>query len=174
MKIGHDKNFWGGVLFILIGLVFALIARGLKLGDSVLLAGYTMGTPARMGPGFFPFYLGLMLIGLGVLIAWTGVRKHAGDDGKIEKFHWKPILYVLGAVVGFGLLLKPIGMLLAGVLLVLGASLGSSEFNFRKILILAVILSVFCALVFVVGLKLPIPLCPDVESLQSSIGFCRS
>jgi hypothetical protein len=115
-----------------------------------------------------------MLALLGVLIAWTGLRTHPGDDGKLEKFHWKPILYVLGSVVGFGLLLKPVGMLISGVLLVLFASLGSAEFNFKKILLLAVILSVFCALVFVVGLKLPIPLCPDVESLQSSIGFCRS
>src|SRR4051812_32292707 len=134
MKIGHDKNFWGGVLFIVIGATFALIARGLKIGDSVLLGGYTMGTPARMGPGFFPFYLGVMLATLGVLIAWTGLRVHGNDAGKLERFHWKPILFVLGSVVGFGILLKPIGMLLAGVLLVLCASLGSSAFNFRKIL----------------------------------------
>lgn len=174
MKIGHVKNFWGGMLFIIIGGAFALIARGLKLGDTVLLAGYTMGTPARMGPGFFPFYLGVILAALGVLIAWTGMRVHPGDEGRVEKFHWKPIITVLGSVVGFGLLLKPVGMLIAGVLLVLGASLGSDEFNFRKILVLAIILAVFCALVFVVGLKLPIPLCPDIESLQSSVGFCRS
>ena len=174
MKIGHDKNFWGGVLFIVIGGLFAVIARGVKIGDSVLLAGYSMGTPARMGPGFFPFYLGVILVALGLLIAWTGLRTHANDPGLVEKFHWKPILYVLGAVVVFGLLLKPIGMLLAGVVLVVGASLGSAEFNFRRILILAIVLSIFCALVFVVGLKLPIPLCPDIESLQSTIGFCRA
>ena len=48
MKIGHEKNFWGGVLFALIGLLFVVIAKGIKLGDSVLLQGYAMGTPARM------------------------------------------------------------------------------------------------------------------------------
>ena len=174
MKIGHDKNFWGGVLFIAIGAMFALIARGLKFGDSVVLAGCTMGTPARMGPGFFPFYLGVILMLLGIVVLVSGLKVHPGDDGKIEKFHWRPILFVLGAVVVFGLLLKPIGMLLAGVVLVLGASLGSYEFKFVKILVLGVALSIFCALVFVTGLKLPIPLCPDIESLQSSVGFCRS
>jgi hypothetical protein len=174
MKIGHQKNFWGGVLFIVIGGMFALIAKGLRLGDNVLLAGYAMGTPARMGPGFFPFYLGLMLVILGMIIASTGLKHHGGDDGRVEKFHWGPILYVLLSVVMFGLLLKPIGMLLAGLLLVIGASLGSHEFKLKNVVILGLALTVFCAFVFVGGLKLPIPLCPDIEALQSSVGFCRA
>lgn len=174
MKIGHQKNFWGGVLFVVIGAVFALIAKGLTLGDNVLLAGYAMGTPARMGPGFFPFYLGLILVALGLLIASTGLKHHEGDAGKVEKFHWGPILYVLLSVVMFGLLLKPIGMLLAGLLLVIGASLGSHEFKLRNVVILGLALTIFCAFVFVGGLKLPIPLCPDIEALQSAVGFCRA
>jgi hypothetical protein len=173
MKIGHQKNFWGGVLFIVIGGAFALIAKGLRLGDNVLLAGYAMGTPARMGPGFFPFYLGVMLAALGIAIAITGLKPHANDPGQVEHFHWKPILYVLGSVVIFGLLLKPVGMLIAGLVLVVGASLGSEEFGLKRSLILGVALTVFCAFVFVGGLKLPIPLCPDVESLQSAVKFCR-
>ena len=173
MKIGHQKNFWGGVLFIVIGAMFALIAKGLKFGDSVLLAGYAMGTPARMGPGFFPFYLGLILGALGLVIAFSGLREHEGDKGLVEPFYWKPILYVLGSVVVFGVLLKPVGMLIAGLVLVVGASLGSEEFRLKRTLILGVALTVFCAFVFVGGLKLPIPLCPDVESLQSAVGFCR-
>ena len=174
MKIGHPKNFWGGVLFIAIGVLFAVIARGIKFGDTTLLAGYAMGTPARMGPGFFPFYLGMILVVLGLLIASTGLKAHDGDPGRVDRFHWKPILFVLGSVVLFGILLKAIGMLVAGILLVIGASLGSPTFRLKPVLFLAVGLVIFCALVFVVGLKLPIPLCPDIESLQSSIGFCRA
>lgn len=171
MKIGHQKDFWGGVLFAAIGLLFAVIARGVP-GLS-FLPGYSMGTPARMGPGFFPFYLGVLLFLLGVFIAVNGVRGAATEGHKVEKFHWGPILYVLGSVVMFGLLLKVIGMLLAGILLVIGASLGSHEFKLKPTLILAVVLSIFCALVFVAGLKLPIPLCPDMESLQQ-FKVCRA
>jgi hypothetical protein len=65
-------------------------------------------------------------------------------------------------------------MLIDGLLLVIVASLGSHEFKLKPVLILGLILTIFCAFVFVGGLKLPIPLCPDIESLQSSIGFCRS
>lgn len=172
MKIGHQKDFWGGTLFAVIGLLFALIARGIP-GLS-FMPGYSMGTPARMGPGFFPFYLGVLLLILGVVIAVAGIRAKPGPEGDVEKFHWGPILYVLGGVVVFGILLKPIGMLLSGLLLIVVASLGSHEFKLKPVLILGVVLTVFCAFVFVGGLKLPIPLCPDIESLQASVGFCRS
>jgi hypothetical protein len=127
-----------------------------------------------MGPGFFPFYLGVILFLLGVGIAVNGIRGKAGEGSAVEKFHWGPILYVLGSVVMFGLLLKPIGMLLAGLLLVIGASFGSHEFKLKPVFILGVVLTIFCAFVFVGGLKLPIPLCPDIESLQSAVKFCRS
>ena len=169
MKIGHPKEFWGGVLFAIIGLLFALIAFGAKpLG----LQGYAMGVPARMGPAFFPFYLGLILFALGVIIAITGFR-HTGPDETFPRFHWRPIFFVLGAVVLFGIILKAVGMLLSGILLVLIAGFGSATFSWKRSLILAIILVTFCALVFVGGLKLPIPLCPAIEALQSSIGFCR-
>ena len=170
MKIGHQKNFWGGVLFIALGLTFAVIARGVP-GLS-FLPGYAMGTPARMGPGFFPFYLGVLLTLLGGMIAFTGLRVHEGDPGKVERFHWKPILYVLTSIVVFGLLLKIVGMLIAGLILVIGASLGSHDFKLKPVVILAICLVIFCALVFVWGLKLPIPLCPDIEALQQ-YGVCR-
>jgi len=174
MKIGHPKNFWGGVLFAAIGGAFVVIAKGVKLGDSVLLAGYAMGTPARMGPAFFPFWLGLILFLLGVLIAVMGFREKGGPDAAFPQYHWKPILYVLGAVVLFGLILKPVGMLLAGFLVVFISSMGNPEkFHTRDVIVLGIALVIFCALVFVWGLKLPIPLCPDIEALQSSIGFCR-
>jgi hypothetical protein len=172
MRIGHAKDFWGGVLFAAIGLLFAVIAYGIKpLG----IPGYAMGVPARMGPAFFPFYLGMILLVLGVVIAAGGLRKQgtSEEERKFPTFHWKPNLFVLGAIVLFGVVLKAIGMLLAGIMLIVIAGMGSTTFKPRRSVILGVVLSIFCALVFVWGLKLPIPLCPDVESLQSSIGFCR-
>ena len=174
MKIGHPKDFWSGIMFIVIGVMFALVAKGLKLGDSVLIAGYAMGTPARMGPAFFPFWLGLILILLGIIIAITGYREQGGEAAAFPRFHWKQIAYVLGSVIVFGLILKAVGMLIAGIILVFISSYGSPEkVSLRATTFLAIGLVTFCALVFVWGLKLPIPLCPNVEAIQSSIRFCR-
>ena len=174
MKIGNPKDFWSGVMFAAIGVLFALVAKGLKVGDSVLIAGYAMGTPARMGPAFFPFWLGLILIVLGVIIAVNGMRAQGGPESAFPRFHWKEIAYILGAVVLFGVILKSVGMLIAGIILVFIASYGNPEkVSLRATAFLAIGLVTFCALVFVWGLKLPIPLCPNVEAIQSSIGFCR-
>ena len=174
MKIGHAKDFWSGVMFIAIGLAFALVAKGVKLCDAVLLQGYAMGTPARMGPAFFPFWLGMILATFGLIIAVRGFRTKGGPEAAFPKFHWIPILYILGGVVLFGIILRPLGMLISGIILVFIASYGNPEkVSLRATAFLAVGLVVFCALVFAWGLKLPIPLCPAVEAIQSSIGFCR-
>jgi hypothetical protein len=174
MKIGHPKDFWSGMMFVAIGVLFALVAKGLKLGDTVLIAGYAMGTPARMGPAFFPFYLGLMLIALGLLIAFMGMRTEGGEEARFPRYHWRPILFILGSVIMFGLILKAVGMIIAGILLVFVSSMGNSEnFQVRPTIFLAIGLVIFCAAVFVFGLKLPIPLCPDVEAIQNTIKACR-
>lgn len=174
MKIGHPKDFWSGIMFIAIGALFAFVAKGLKFGDAVIAAGYAMGTPARMGPAFFPFWLGVILMGLGLVIAIVGMRTEGGEEARFPKFHWMPILFVLGAVIMFGLILKHVGMVIAGILLVIVSSMGNPEgVRWPSTLALAVGLVAFCAAVFVFGLKLPIPLCPDAEIVYSTIPACR-
>jgi hypothetical protein len=170
MKMTNKTDMWAGVMFAAIGITFTVIAYGVKLGDTVLLPGYSMGTPARMGPAFFPFWLGLILTALGIGISVAAYRSK--ENKPLEKFHWGPIGWVLGAVCVFGFTMKFIGMPLAGILLVVIASLGSHDFRWKPVLILAVCLVVFCTLVFAYGLKLPIPLCPDIGALQD-LRACR-
>ena len=174
MKIGHPKDFWSGMMFIAIGLLFAVVALGIRFGDTVLLAGYSMGTPARMGPAFFPFYLGVILIALGIGIAVMGIRTQGGEEARFPQFHWRPILFVLGAVVMFGVLLRAVGMIIAGLLLVYVSSMGNPyDFKVRPTIFLAIGLVIFCAAVFVFGLGLPIPLCPAIEYIQANVPGCR-
>jgi hypothetical protein len=169
MKIGNQTDFWGGIMFAVVGFAFAIIAHGLKIGDMTLLPGYSMGTPARMGPAFFPFWLGSILTVLGLAIAFTALK---GPTKPLEKFHYAAVGWVLGAVCVFGFLMKPIGMPLAGVALVIVSSFGSHDFKWKHVLWLSLGLVAFCTLVFVYGLKLPIPLCPDLETLQE-LRICR-
>ncbi len=91
---------------------------------------------------------------------------------KVDKFHWVPLFWVLASICAFGLLLKLTGVLVAGVGLVIGASYGGPEHKFREALILAIALTVFCAAVFVGGLKLPIPMCPGFEFFEQ-FSLCR-
>jgi hypothetical protein len=158
--IKNPRDFWAGAMFLAVGVLFASIAFTYKLG-----------TAARMGPGYFPFYLGLLLAVLGIAICLSAMKlKNAGPA--VEKFHWLPLGTVLFSIVLFGVLLKLTGVLAAGVGLVIGSSLGSGEFKWKEVLLLAIGLTVFCAAVFVGGLKLPIPMCPGFEFFEQ-YALCR-
>jgi len=159
--IKNPRDFWAGVMFLATGALFAGIALTYKLG-----------TAARMGPGFFPFFLGLILAALGVGILVTGLRqKNAGPT--VDKFHWGPIFWVLMPIVAFGFGLKIVGMIVMGLFVVIVSSLGSEEFKLRPTVWLAIGLVIFCSLAFVFGLKLPIPLCPSFEFFRQVRGLPR-
>ena len=159
--IKNPRDFWAGVMFIVFGCLFAGVA----------LTSYKMGTAARMGPGYFPFVLGALLVILGAIITLTSFRaKNKGPA--VDKFYWRPVFWVLGSIVLFGLTLKIIGALLAGIMVVVVSGFGSQEFRLRDMVLLGLGLTAFCAAVFVWGLGLPIPLCPAIDSLQQ-LKLCR-
>jgi hypothetical protein len=148
MKPKNAKDFWSGVMFAAFGALFAGFARQ-----------YDMGTAARMGPSYFPTVLGILLILLGVYIAFKGFTV-PDEQGQVDRFHFKPLVLVLGAVIAFALLLRPAGLVVALVALIFIASFGSGEFRLKEILPLAVGLVVLVLLVFIWGLGLTIPVLP--------------
>lgn len=145
-RIGHPKDFWSGLLFVGIG-AFALI-YGTR---------YTIGTAARMGPGYFPRILGILMVVLGLILALRSLRSH-GDP--VPRWKWRPTLLVLGSVVLFGAIVKDVGMAISTVLLIMVASAASHEFRVRDSLISGVALAVLAVGVFVIGLSLQLPIWP--------------
>ena len=148
MKLKNAKDFWSGVLFIAFGLFFAGFARQ-----------YDMGTAARMGPAYFPTTLGILLILIGAFVGFKGLTV-AEKDGQVDRFHFKPLLLVLGGVSAFGLLLRPGGLLVALAAMIIIASLGSGEFKWKEVLPLTAGLAVLVMAVFIWGLGLTIPVLP--------------
>jgi hypothetical protein len=150
MKPRNAKDFWSGVMFIAFGLFFAGFAQQ-----------YDLGTAARMGPAYFPTVLGLLLMAIGAFVAFKGLRLEADEGhGHVDKFHFKPLVLVLGAVIAFGLLLRPAGLIVALLALIFVSSLGSGEFKLKEILPLAIGLCLLVLAVFIWGLGLTIPVLP--------------
>ena len=135
-------------MYMVIGLFFTIIATQ-----------YQMGTAAKMGPGYFPFYLGLLLTLLGLLVLVKSFSATAAIE-KIPKFNWRIIAQITGSVVLYGLLLPRLGFLIAVVTLVLVSASASKEFTWKGSLINAGFLVAFTYSVFVLGLKLQFPLLP--------------
>ena len=148
MKIRNQRDFGAGIMYMVIGLFFTIIATQ-----------YQMGTAAKMGPGYFPFYLGLLLTLLGLLVLVKSFSATAAIE-KIPKFNWRIIAQITGSVVLYGLLLPRLGFLIAVVTLVLVSASASKEFTWKGSLINAGFLVAFTYSVFVLGLKLQFPLLP--------------
>ena len=146
LRIRNPKDFWAGLLVALIG------AAALVLGSR-----YNLGTAARMGPGYFPRILGIILILLGGIIALRGLRT---QGLAIAAWRWRPTIIVLGSVVLFGLIVPRVGMALSTVFLIVLASTASEEFRWKEALISGVLLAVLAVGVFIIGLKLQLPIWP--------------
>lgn len=149
MKIKSEKDFWSGVMFIVIGLGFAWGATN-----------YSFGSSARPGPAYFPFGLGILLAVLGAIVLVKALLADTRGGDKIEPWPWKPWIVILGAVVMFGFALPRLGMIVTLPLLIGVASLASGEFRLKEVVINAVVLTLGCWLVFIKGLSLTIPLWP--------------
>jgi hypothetical protein len=148
LKIRNQRDFGAGIMYMVIGLFFTIVATN-----------YPMGTAAKMGPGYFPFYLGILMIFLGLLVAVKAMGAKAAIES-IPKFNWKIIAQITGAVILYGLLLPRLGFLIAVVVLVFVSASASKEFTWKGTAINAAFLVTFTYSVFVVGLKLQFPLLP--------------
>ena len=146
IRISNPKDFWAGVLFVAIG-----------VATLILGSRYTLGTAARMGPGYFPRILGLLLILLGGIIAVSGARTKGAP---FPHFQWRPLVIVLGSVVLFGAIVRHVGVALSTVILIVAASAASREFRPREALIAGIVLAALAVGVFVVGLQLQLPIWP--------------
>jgi hypothetical protein len=135
-------------MFVACGVAFAGFAQE-----------YDMGTGQRMGPAFFPTMLGILLTVLGVIV---GIKGLAGEtnQGKVEKFHFDALGWVLGAVVLFGLLLRPAGLIVALLVLIGVSAFGSHDFKWKEAVLLSIGLVLLVLAVFIWGLKLTIPIFP--------------
>lgn len=157
MNIKSQKDFFSGLLFIMVGIAFAVGANS-----------YTVGTGARMGPGYFPLMLGVLMAVLGAVITFNALVMPTPDGDKIGSWAWKPLFFIIAANLVFGLMLgglpslkiPAMGMVFGIYALTFIASLAGEEFSLKAVAILATVLAVMSYLAFIVLLKLQFPVWP--------------
>lgn len=147
-RIRSQKDVAAGLIYVLFGAGFSLGALNYKLGEA-----------ARMGPGWFPFWVGVLLVLVGIATATSGMKPAAAED-RIKGLELRTMAWIIGAVVLFGLLLQPMGLVAALAALIIVSSLASHEFTWRGAVIGAVVLIAFSVGVFIYGISLQIPLWP--------------
>jgi len=141
----QKKDLWAGVLYVAFGAAAFWIGRD-----------YPMGTAGRMGAGYFPTVLSVILMLIGLISAARAFTQEGEVVGAIA---WKSLALVVGSTAVFGFLLPTTGLVIALIVLILASAVASQHFRFEsKAAVGLILLVAFCALVFVKALGVPMPL----------------
>lgn len=158
MKIKSQKDFFAGLSFVVVGIAFAW-------GAST----YNIGEGARMGPGYFPLVLGILLAGIGAFTIFEALVVETEDGEPVGSFAWKPLFFIIASNVVFGLCLGGIpklgipalGLIVGIYALTFIASMAGDEHKNKEVVVLATVLAVLSYLAFIVLLKLQFPVWPS-------------
>jgi hypothetical protein len=150
LKIKSQRDFWSGLMFVVVGIVFAVGATS-----------YSMGTSARPGAGYFPLLLSVIMAILGAIVLFKSLTIETPGGDPIGAVAWRPLLFIVFAIALFGATIERLGLVLAVPLLIWITSYAGDEFRWKGVVANAVVLTIFSWLVFVVGLKLTIPMWPS-------------
>ena len=142
----RPRDVIGGALIMAIGAGFLLLGRELEFGTSF-----------RMGPGYFPTVLSVILLVLGAATAALAWRRPA-EEGTLGHIPWRGVVLIIGSTFFFGFALRGLGLVPVLVVVVLASAWASRYASWRASVPLALGMTLFCWLVFVRGLGLPLPL----------------
>lgn len=145
MKNRDMQDIVGGLAITALGIFAAIYAQKYEFGDL-----------NRMGPGYFPVALGVVLALLGLLIAVPAFARK-GDPIVVK---WKTFALVLGSIAAFALTLKVLGLILATALAVIISSLADNETRWKGRILLAIGVAAVTYLVFGFALGMVLPAWP--------------
>lgn len=144
--IRNPRDFYAGLLFVAFGVAALVMAQA-----------YPLGTAARMGPGYFPRLLGILLVVGGGLLSLTSLRPTLEPQ---PEWHWRPLLVLLASVGLFILATPWLGLVASGLALVFVSSAAAREFRWREALVVGAVQGAAAAALFVYGLGVPLPAWP--------------
>jgi len=158
VRIKSQKDFFAGLMFLVVGVAFAWGATN-----------YNIGEGARMGPGYFPLMLGILLGVLGLAIVFEALVVETEDGEKVGSIAWKPLFFIISSNLAFGVLLgglprfgiPAMGLIAAIYALVFIASLAGDRFKPKEVAILATALAILSYFTFVYALKLQFQVWPS-------------
>jgi hypothetical protein len=136
-----SKDFWAGVMFLVIGIVAMSIAHS-----------YPFGATFRMGPGYFPSVVGGVLICLGIVLMVKGLRRL---DRIVWNWSLRALIVLPIVLIAFGLLIDRVGLIPSLGVVVIGSAAASPEFRWGEVLLLTVGITFLVVAVFIWGLGLP-------------------
>ena len=169
MKIKSERDFWSGLMFVAIGVGFAIGATNYSMGPAcppndpcaASLWARMSQLSAHPGAGYFPLGLAILLAILGSFVLFKSLTIESQGGDPVGSFAWRPLIIIVAAIAVFGATITWLGMIISIPILILISSHAVDEFHWRDMIINAIVLTIASWLIFIVGLKLTIPMWPS-------------
>jgi Tripartite tricarboxylate transporter TctB family len=149
MKIKSQRDFFSGLMFLVVGVVFAVGATN-----------YSMGTSARPGAGYFPLILSVIMAILGAVVLFKSLTIETEGGDPVGAFAWRPLIVIVVSIAVFGAALPRLGMFATIPLLIVMVSFAGDEFSWKGVVANSIVLTAGSWVIFIWGLNLTIPLKP--------------
>ena len=142
-----NKDYLGGILIILFGLV-----------SQVVGSSYGIGTLANTGAGFYPVLIGVLMMITGAVIVAQGFGRHNMATNEELRPEWRGWLCIAGGILAFIFLITYAGLLPATFAVVFISAMGDKSMTVKAAVIASLIMCVVAVVVFWWLLKLQVPL----------------
>ncbi|MEO7114644.1 MAG: tripartite tricarboxylate transporter TctB family protein [Caldimonas sp.] len=169
MKIKSERDFWSGLMFIAVGVGFAAGATNYSMGPAcpasdpcaANLWARLSQLSAHPGAGYFPLGLSVLLVLLGAIVLFKALTIETDGGDPVGKFAWRPLIVIVFGISVFGVMLERVGLAITVPVLIVIASFAGDEFHWKGVVANAIVLTVGSWAIFVMGLKLTIPVWPS-------------
>jgi hypothetical protein len=141
---GLSKDLLSGLIFIGFGLAFGLASLN-----------YEIGSALRMGPGYLPLVLSLIIVALGVVIVIQSAAAPP-DETPIGGAPWLGLVLIMGALIFFGVTVRGLGLVPSLFITSFLSAFASKQTGLVGALVIATFLTVISILVFIEALGLPL------------------
>jgi hypothetical protein len=147
LKIKNPQDFWCGLFFIALGALAMYLSRD-----------YAMGSALSMGPGYFPTWLGGIMIGFGVAIGGLALRIQGEADQGLSRDQWaiRPWLVLTVTLALYAKLMDAeIGFVPSLMVLIIGCALAHKDVHLRETILLSIFVTAGAVGIFSYGLGMP-------------------
>ena len=169
MRVKSERDFCSGLVFVVVGVGFAVGATHYGMGPACppqepcaadLWARFAQ-ISTQPGPGFLPLGLGVLLAFVGAVVLFKSLTIESEGGDPIGAFAWRPLVAVTAAIAGFAALLEPLGLVVSTAVLVCIASRAGAELQWKSMLACAAALTLAAWLVLGWALQLAVPMWPE-------------
>ncbi len=147
LKVKNPHDFWCGIFFVALGALSMVLAHH-----------YRMGTALAMGPGYFPMWLGGILLVFGLVIGTLSFRTESTDGEDLSAASWafRPWLVLPAALVAFAVMMEAdVGFVPSLFVLIIGCALAHKDVRWLETLLLGIFVTAAAVAIFVYGLEMP-------------------